>query len=120
MALAADPPLLLSNPRCSKSRAAVTLLEGAGIAFVERRYLDDPLSRDELAELGKRLALGARAWCRTREAAFAEAGLDPDSSDAQILDAMVRHPILVERPILVVGTRAVVGRPPERIREILE
>ncbi len=119
MTLAASQPVLLSNPRCSKSRAAVALLEEAGVAFEERRYLDAPLSRDELAELGKRLGLGARMWCRTREAAFAEAGLDAHSSDDEILDAMVRHPILVERPILVVGARAVVGRPPERLRELL-
>jgi arsenate reductase (glutaredoxin) len=110
-----DTLVLLHNPRCSKSRAAHALLSERGVAFVERRYLEDPLSRDELAVLRERLARPAAEWVRRGEAEYATAGLDASSSDAAILDAMARHPILVERPILVRGARAVIGRPPENV-----
>jgi arsenate reductase len=107
--------MLLHNPRCSKSRAARALLEERGVAFAERRYLEEPLSRAELGELRKKLGRPAREWARTGEAAWSEAGLGPASNDDAILDAMARHPILVERPILVGAERAVVGRPPEAV-----
>ena len=112
-------PLLLHNPRCSKSRAARALLEARGVAFRERRYLDEPLSRTELAELRERLGRPAAEWVRSGEAAFAAAGLGASSGEAEILDAMAAHPILLERPILVCGARAVVGRPPENVIELL-
>jgi arsenate reductase len=114
-----DEPLLLHNPRCSKSRAAHALLEERGVPFAERRYLDEPLSREELDELRARLARPAAEWARKGESAWGEAGLDADAEEAAILDAMSAHPILIERPILVRGDRAVVGRPPERILELL-
>lgn len=121
MALPDDPDtlLLLHNPRCSKSRAARALLEERGVAFTERRYLEDPLSRAELAALRVRLDRPAAEWVRKGEAPFAEAGLGPDSEEKTLLDAVAEHPILLERPILVRGARARVGRPPERILELL-
>ena len=108
-----DALVLLHNPRCSKSRAAHALL-------AERRYLEDPLSRAELASLRERLARPPSEWVRSGEAAFAAAGLGERSSETALLDAMVEHPILIERPILVRGARAVVGRPPERVLELLQ
>ena len=114
-----DTLVLLHNPRCSKSRAAHALLTERGVAFMERRYLDDPLSRAELASLHERLARPAVEWVRRGESAFAAAGLDDSSSEAQILDAIAAHPILLERPILVHGARAVVGRPPENVLSLL-
>jgi arsenate reductase len=111
--------VLLHHPRCSKSRAARALLVERGVTFTERRYLDEPLSRDELAELVARLGKPAREWVRRGEPAFAEAGLADGSTEPEILAAMARHPILIERPILVSGARAVVGRPPERVLELL-
>lgn len=114
-----DTLMLLHNPRCSKSRAAHALLVERGVAFRERRYLDDPLSRAELAELRRRLGRPASEWVRRGEAAYAETGLDAAASEAAILDAMAQHPILVERPILVSAGRAVVGRPPEDVLELL-
>jgi arsenate reductase len=110
---------LLHNPRCSKSRAARALLEERGVAFRERRYLDEPLSRAELEALAKRLGRPVGAWVRRGETAFAESGLSEEPSDAELLDAMVRHPILMERPIAIRGERAVVGRPPERVLDLL-
>jgi arsenate reductase len=113
-------PTLLHNPRCSKSRAAKALLDERKIAYSERRYLDEPLSREELAELRKRLDRPAREWVRAGEAEFAQARLTPGSDDAAILAAMARHPILIERPIFILGKRAAVGRPVERIAELLD
>ena len=109
---------LLHNPRCSKSRQTLALLEGAGHAVTVRRYLDDPLDRQELEALGQKLGQPVLSWTRTKESAFREAGLGPDASEAELLDAMVAHPILMERPVAILGDRAVVGRPPERVHEL--
>ena len=114
-----DALVLLHNPRCSKSRAAHALLVERGVAFVELRYLEEPHSRAELAALRERLARPAAEWVRSGEAAYAAAGLGATSSDAAILDAMAAHPILIERPILLRGARAVVGRPVEQILTLL-
>src|SRR5262245_45371859 len=111
--------VLLHNPRCSKSRAAKGLLEERGIAFSVRLYLEAPLSRAELGELRRRLARPAREWVRAGESAFAAAGLDASSGDEALLDAIAAHPILLERPILVRGERAVVGRPAENLLALL-
>ena len=111
--------LLIHNPRCSKSRAAKALLEERGARFELRLYLEDPLSRDELTELRHRIGRPAREWVRRGEPAFAAAGLASESDDAALLDAIAQHPELLERPILVRGERAVLGRPPERILELL-
>lgn len=111
--------VLLHNPRCSKSRAAKTLLEERGIAFVERRYLDDPLSLAELRDLAAKLDCPVAEWVRKGEDAYGAAGLDRDARDEAILCAMAQHPILIERPIAVRGDRAVVGRPPARVLELI-
>jgi arsenate reductase len=117
---AADTLLLLHNPRCSKSRAARALLEERGARFVERRYLEEPLSLAELRDLAGRLGAPARDFVRRGEPAFAAAGLGPDASDDAVLRAIAAQPILLERPILVRGGRAVVGRPPERVLALLD
>jgi arsenate reductase len=113
-----DTLVLLHNPRCSKSRAARALLEERGVPFVERRYLEDVLSRSELGDLRGRLERPPAEWVRKGESAWAEAGLAAGASDEAILDAMESHPILIERPIAVRGRRAVVGRPPENVLEL--
>src|SRR4051812_21715682 len=103
-----DQPTLLHNPKCSKSRAAKALLDQRGFAYQERRYLEQPLTAAELAELLRRLGRPAREWVRTGEDAFKQARLGPDSDDKQILAAMARHPILIERPILILKRHAAV------------
>jgi len=95
------------------------LLEERGVPFTERRYLEEPLGRDELDALRERLARPAGEWVRRGETTFEEAGLGADADEEAILDAMAAHPILIERPILVRGARAVVGRPPERVLALL-
>lgn len=114
------PATLLHNPHCSKSRAAKALLEERGIAFDVRLYLEEPLSRAELDELRERLGRPAREWVRAAEPAFAACGLTMESHERALLDAIAAHPELLERPILVAGERATIGRPPERVLALVE
>lgn len=113
-------PTLLHNPKCTKSRAAKALLDEREIAYEERRYLEKPLSAAELAELRRRLDRPAREWVRAGEDAFKAAGLSKDAGDKELLAAMAKHPILIERPILILPTRAAVGRPTENIEALLD
>ena len=112
--------LVLHNPGCSKSRATVELLKQRGIAFEERRYLKKPLSRAELDELRRRLDLPPSEWIRSKPKEYAQSGLADDSSEAMILDTMAIYPTLMERPIVIRGGRARVGRPPEKVLELFE
>ena len=115
-----DSLLLLHNPRCSKSRATKALLEERGATFSVREYLDEPLDRAELEDLGRRLGREPREFVRSKEAAFAEAGLGADSDAGALLDAMASAPILMERPVAIRGERAVIGRPPEDVLSLLD
>jgi arsenate reductase len=114
-----DTILLLHNPKCSKSRAAKALLEEKGAAFEVRTYLDAPLDRAELEELATLLGRAPGEWVRSGQTEYAEAGLDAASGADALLDAMASRPILVERPIAIRGDKAVVGRPPENVLELL-
>jgi arsenate reductase len=112
---------LWHNPRCSKSRAAKAILDDRGIAYVERRYLDDPPTVAELDAVLR--ALGREPWevARLGEAVAAEVGLGALARDrATWLEVLVAHPVLIERPILVADDgRAVLGRPPEAVDALL-
>jgi len=110
------------NPRCSKSRATLKLIEEQGLAPLVIEYLKTPPSIATLKKLLKMLGMKPRDLVRRKEAAFKEAGLnDPGVTDQQVLEAMVENPILIERPIVVVDdSKAVIGRPPEKVLEILE
>jgi arsenate reductase len=115
-----EPVVLYHNPRCSKSRAALALLEEHGVPVRIVRYLDEPPTRAELAALAAKLGGHARELVRKGEPAFRAAGLGPGSPNGAVLDAIAKEPILLERPIAVRGEKAVVGRPPERVLELLE
>ena len=109
------------NPRCSKSRATLKLIEEGGHAPVVVEYLKTPPSAGTLKQLLRQLGMKPRDLLRKQEKAYKEAGLDQAGiSDDAIIAAMVEHPILIERPIVVVDDRAVIGRPPENVLEILE
>ncbi|MFC4863765.1 arsenate reductase (glutaredoxin) [Pseudomonas sp. MAHUQ-62] len=111
---------LYHNPRCSKSRGALELLEARGLAPTIVRYLETPPSAAELRDLLAKLGLSARQLLRTGEDEYKALGLDDASlSEAQLIAAMATHPKLIERPILIAGDKAVVGRPPEKVLEIL-
>jgi arsenate reductase (glutaredoxin) len=108
------------NPRCSKSRGACGLLEDRDLDVEVRRYLDEPPSRSELEDVLERLGFDdPRQMMRTGERVYEELSLASAGPD-QLLDAMVEHPILIERPIVIRGDRAVIARPPERLAELLE
>lgn len=110
---------LWHNPRCSKSRAALALLEKAGHEVTVRRYLDDVPSAAEINAARAALDLPLIEVMRRGEEAFREARLTPDSDDGTLLAAMAAHPILIERPIAFANGKAAIGRPPERVLEIL-
>jgi len=113
--------LLYHNPRCSKSRAALELLESRGLDVEVVRYLETPLDAATLRQLLARLGLDARQLLRSGEDEYRALGLaDPALGEEQLIAAMVTHPRLIERPIAVRGDRAVIGRPPERVLEILQ
>lgn len=107
------------NNRCSKSRAACQLIAEKGVAAEIVDYLKTPPSRDELRELLGKLGMPAAELVRRGEAVFKEHYAGRSLSDEEWLDALVAHPILIERPIVVRGDRAVLGRPPEKVLELL-
>ncbi len=108
------------NNRCSKSRATLALLEEHGGEVEVVNYLDTPPSAAELAMLLKQLGMTARQLLRTNEAEYQALGLDnPALDDADLIAAMVAHPKLIERPIVVANGKAVLGRPPEAVLAIL-
>jgi arsenate reductase (glutaredoxin) len=110
---------LYFNPSCSKCRTAAAILDEQGIRAEVVRYLDAPPTVEDLRLLMHMLGIeDPRAMMRTGEALYAELRLADASSD-DLLDAIAEHPILLERPIFVVGERAVVARPPERLLELL-
>lgn len=113
--------VLYHNPRCSKSRGALALLQERGVEPRIVRYLDDPPDADALRTLLRRLGIGPRELLRKGEQDYAQLGLaNPDLDDEALIEAMAAHPRLIERPILVRGERAVIGRPPERVFELLD
>ncbi len=112
--------ILYHNPRCSKSRGALELLESAGHSVSILRYLETPPSADELKSLLGKLGIPARQLLRSGEDEYKNLQLDnPVLDDDALIAAMVAHPKLIERPILIAGDRAVVGRPPEKVLELL-
>lgn len=113
--------LLYHNPRCSKSRAALDLLAAHGIQPQLVPYLEQPPSAASLRELLALLGLPARALLRTGEAEYAALGLaDASLDDEALIAAMAAYPRLIERPIFVHAGRATIGRPPERVLELLD
>ncbi|MCR8923946.1 arsenate reductase (glutaredoxin) [Dasania sp. GY-MA-18] len=108
------------NPRCSKSRQTLQLIEEQGVSPEVVLYLDDTPSADEIAGLLKKLGISARELLRKGEDAYKEHNLsDTSLDDAAIIAAMVASPKLIERPIVVKGKKAVLGRPPENVLALL-
>jgi arsenate reductase (glutaredoxin) len=117
----ANPPVrIYHNPRCTKSRETLALLRERGIEPEVVLYLEAELGEAELKGLVKKLQLTPHAVLRTKEAAYADAGLSEKSSLEQVVKAIRKAPILLERPIVVVGDRAAIGRPPEKVLELLQ
>jgi len=108
------------NPKCSKSRQTMTLLSEKGIDPEIIEYLKTPPDSNELQNILDLLGLAPRELMRTKETIYNELNLDnPDLSDEQLIAAMVKNPILIERPIVVTDGKATIGRPPENILDII-
>ncbi|WP_460106044.1 arsenate reductase (glutaredoxin) [Pseudomonas sp. H2_G10] len=111
---------LYHNPRCSKSRGALELLEARGLTPTVVRYLETPLNAAQIKALLAKLGLNARQLLRTGEDEYKSLNLaDASLSEAQLIAAIAAHPKLMERPILETADKAVIDRPPENLLEIL-
>lgn len=112
--------IIWHNPRCSKSRQGLGLIENQGIEPTVVRYLEDPPSAAELDRVLTLLGMDPRDLMRRKETIYKELGLDGEAlSRSQLISAMVENPKLIERPVVIHGDRAALGRPPEAILEIL-
>ena len=109
------------NPRCSKSRQTLQLLQDKNITPEIILYLESPPTKAELKDLLKKLGISPRDLLRTSEQAYKEAGLsDASLTEQQLLQAMITEPKLIQRPIVVAGDKAVLGRPPENALELIK
>lgn len=107
------------NPRCSKSRTALAILQERGVTPVEIKYLETPPSKADIVKTLAALNMEAKDIVRKGEAVYKTLNLSAESSNDEILDALVDNPILIERPIIISGDRAVIGRPPENVASLL-
>lgn len=111
---------LYHNPRCSKSRQALALLQDNGVSPEIRLYLEMPPNRDELVDVLKKLDITPRELLRKSEDDYKDNNLkDTSLSDDQLIDAMVKFPRLIERPIAITATEAKIGRPPENVLDLI-
>ena len=107
------------NPRCSKSRAGLALLEENGAEVEIRKYLEDAPSAQELRTVLDLLGVSAINLMRTGEKRFKELGLTKTSAEPDLIQAMADNPILIERPLAIAGEKAAIGRPPENLLTLL-
>jgi arsenate reductase len=107
------------NPRCSKSRQTLALLQDKGIEPEIVEYLKTPPSAEEITDILQKLGIEARALMRTKEAAYKELGLAKVEDEKALIAAMAENPVLIERPVVIKGSKAALGRPPEQVLEIL-
>ena len=113
--------VVYEKPTCTTCRKLVKILREHGIPFERLNYFIDPIPREKLQELLRKMEMSPRELLRTREKTFRELNLkDPSLDDESILDALIHHPELIQRPIIERGERAVLGRPVERVLELLE
>lgn len=112
--------IIYHNPRCTKSRQTLQLLRDHGIEPGIIEYLQTPPDKKTLTGILAMLGIGPRELMRRNEAPWKELGLDnPAIGRNELIEAMLKHPILIERPIVVAGKKAAIGRPPEKVLEIL-
>ena len=108
------------NPKCSKSRQTLELLREQGITPDIVEYLKSPPTSEQLQEILSQLGFAPRDLMRKKEDIYSESALDnPSLTDAELIDFMVKNPILIERPIVIANGKAAIGRPPENVLEIL-
>ena len=110
---------IMHNPRCSKSREALKILEENGVNAEIVKYLETPPTKEEIKELLKMLGLNARDLMRTKEEIYKELNLKDVEDEEKLIEAMAEHPRLIERPIVIKDTKAVIGRPASKIVDFL-
>lgn len=110
---------ILHNPRCGKSREGLAILQESGKEFEVIKYLEDNPSKKELEEIIRKLNIEPLKLVRQNEPIWKENFKSKELSDEEIIDAMVANPILIERPIVINGNKAVIGRPPVEISTII-
>ena len=109
------------NPRCSKSRQALSLLDESGVEKDVVKYLEQNPDKETIKKLLKMLGFtSARELMRTKEAVYKELGLKDETNEEKLIEAMVAHPKLIERPIIIKGNKAIIARPPEKVSDFLE
>ena len=111
--------VIYHNPRCSKSRQTLQLCEEAGVELEVVEYLKTPLDEVALKGLLNKLDKQAREVVRTKEEVYSQLGLSADSSEEEIIAAIIKYPVLLERPIVMKDDKAVIGRPPENVKALL-
>ena len=119
MSTPSTPIVIYHNARCSKSRSACEIVASRGIEATIVEYLKTPPGREELRALLQKLGMKPAEIVRRGEDVFKELYAGKTLDDEQWLDALVAHPILIERPIVVRGDKAVIGRPPEKVLDLL-
>ena len=107
------------NPRCSQSRTALALLEERGVEPTQVRYLETPPSEGEIRHTLSLLGVSAIDLMRPGEATFKELNLSSDTPEDDLICAMASNPILIERPVIISATQAVIGRPPENVLTLI-
>ena len=112
--------IIWHNPRCSKSRQTLALLQDRGIEPEDVRYLETPPSKQQIKDTLKKLGIPAIDLVRPGESAFKALALSKDASEAELIDAMSKEPVLIERPVVIHGNRAVLGRPPENVLDLID
>ncbi|MGR3551781.1 arsenate reductase (glutaredoxin) [Pseudooceanicola sp.] len=112
--------ILWHNPRCTKSRQTLALIESHGYQPRIRPYLHDAPTPDEIRNVLQALGMTPIQVMRVKEKVFAELGLNETTEDEALIRAMSEHPILIERPILIIEGRAAIGRPPENVLPLLD
>lgn len=110
---------ILHNPRCSKSRAALSYLKESGWDVKEILYLENPLNKEAIRDILNKLNIPAYDLVRKNEFVFKDAFKDKELTDEEWVEAMVNYPKLIERPVIINGDRAVIGRPLEKVEEII-
>lgn len=108
------------NPRCSKSRNALNLLEEKNIDVNVVKYLDETPSKDELKDILNKLNMTAKELIRKGEEVYKELDLKNETNEEKLLDAMIENPKLIERPVIIRGNKAVIARPIENLEELLK
>lgn len=111
--------IIYHNPRCSKSRETLKLLEGKSAPYEVVEYLKTPPSKEEIKELAGKLGMKPLDFVRKGEKLYKEKYAGQDFTDEQWYGILVENPILIERPIVVKGDKAVIGRPPENVKRII-